>query len=89
MARCQAESDVVTSTSWRAVHGGASGRSIILGIRPEHFEDDRLVGGKPGGTVTTRIDLVESMGSDVYAYLSVRAFGLNTLRNGQMIFLNA
>jgi multiple sugar transport system ATP-binding protein len=53
------------------VQGGASGREIILGIRPEHFEDARLVGDKPGGKFTTRIDLVESMGSDVYAYFSV------------------
>ena len=54
------------------VQGGASGREIILGIRPEHFEDARLVGDKPGGRFTTRIDLVESMGSDVYAYFSVQ-----------------
>ena len=54
-----------------AVQGGASGREIILGIRPEHFEDARLVGDKPGGRFTTRIDLVESMGSDVYAYFGV------------------
>jgi multiple sugar transport system ATP-binding protein len=53
------------------VQGGASGREIILGIRPEHFEDARLVGDKPGGRFTTRIDLVESMGSDVYAYFGV------------------
>jgi multiple sugar transport system ATP-binding protein len=54
------------------VHSGASGRNIILGVRPEHFEDARLVGDKPGGRFTTRIDLVESMGSDVYAYFSVQ-----------------
>jgi multiple sugar transport system ATP-binding protein len=54
------------------VQGGASDRSIILGVRPEHFEDARLVGDKPGGRFTTRIDLVESMGSDVYAYFSVQ-----------------
>jgi multiple sugar transport system ATP-binding protein len=54
------------------VHGSASGREVILGVRPEHFEDARLVGDKPGGRFTTRIDLVESMGSDVYAYFSVQ-----------------
>jgi multiple sugar transport system ATP-binding protein len=54
------------------VHGGSSGRNIILGVRPEHFEDARLVGDKPGGRFSTRIDLVESMGSDVYAYFSVQ-----------------
>jgi multiple sugar transport system ATP-binding protein len=54
------------------VHGGAGSREVILGIRPEHFEDARLVGDKPGGTFTTRVDLVESMGSDVYAYFAVQ-----------------
>jgi multiple sugar transport system ATP-binding protein len=57
------------------VHGSASGRNVILGIRPEHFEDARLVGDKPGGRFTTRIDLVESMGSDVYAYFAVQGEG--------------
>jgi multiple sugar transport system ATP-binding protein len=75
------EGDEVVSALGRAtmpedvkqeVHGSASGRNIILGIRPEHFEDARLVGDKPGGTFTTRIDLVESMGSDVYAYFGVQ-----------------
>jgi multiple sugar transport system ATP-binding protein len=56
----------------RRVHGGTSARNVILGIRPEHFEDARLVGDRPGGRFTTRIDLVESMGSDVYAYFSVQ-----------------
>jgi multiple sugar transport system ATP-binding protein len=54
------------------VHSGASGRNIILGVRPEHFEDARLVGDKPGGRFSTRIDMVESMGSDVYAYFAVQ-----------------
>ena len=48
------------------------GREVIIGIRPEHFEDAALVGDAPGGTVTVPIDLVESMGSDLYAYFTVR-----------------
>jgi len=75
------EGDEVVSALGRAtmpadvrteVQGSATGREIILGIRPEHFEDARLVGDKPGGTFRTRIDLVESMGSDVYAYFAVQ-----------------
>jgi multiple sugar transport system ATP-binding protein len=50
----------------------AKGREVIIGIRPEHFEDAALVGDVPGATVTVAIDLVESMGSDVYAYFTVR-----------------
>ena len=30
------------------------------------------MGGAPGATVTVPVDLVESMGSDVYAYFTVR-----------------
>ena len=48
------------------------GREVIIGIRPEHFEDAALVGDAPGATVTVPIDLVESMGSDIYAYFTVR-----------------
>jgi multiple sugar transport system ATP-binding protein len=50
----------------------ARGREVIMGLRPEHFEDASLVGDAPGATITVPIDLVESMGSDVYAYFTVR-----------------
>jgi multiple sugar transport system ATP-binding protein len=50
----------------------AKGREVIIGIRPEHFEDAALVGSAPGAKVTVEIDLVEAMGSDVYAYFTVR-----------------
>jgi multiple sugar transport system ATP-binding protein len=45
--------------------------SIILGIRPEHFEDASLVGDRVGGTFDAPIDIVEAMGSDVYAYFTL------------------
>ncbi|MCW2836611.1 MAG: Carbohydrate transporter ATP-binding protein, partial [Marmoricola sp.] len=47
-------------------------REVIVGLRPEHFEDAALVGSAPGATIKVPIDLVESMGSDVYAYFTVR-----------------
>jgi multiple sugar transport system ATP-binding protein len=50
----------------------AKGREVIIGIRPEHFEDAALVGDAPGANVTVPVDLVESMGSDVYVYFTVR-----------------
>ncbi|GAB3992632.1 ABC transporter ATP-binding protein [Nocardioides marmoraquaticus] len=49
----------------------SSSRDVVVGIRPEHFEDASLVGDKPGSTVDVTIDLVESMGSDVFAYFTV------------------
>ena len=55
----------------RAV-GARKGKEVIVGMRPEHFEDAALVGDAPGATFTVPIDLVESMGSDIYAYFAVR-----------------
>ncbi len=47
--------------------------SIILGIRPEHFEDASLIpGDKSGATFDAPIDIVEAMGSDVYAYFLMK-----------------
>ncbi|HEY7722347.1 MAG TPA: sn-glycerol-3-phosphate ABC transporter ATP-binding protein UgpC [Pedococcus sp.] len=57
----------------KAIQSAGGGGDVILGIRPEHFEDASIVKDKPGGTFTTTIDLVESMGSDVFAYFTLRA----------------
>jgi multiple sugar transport system ATP-binding protein len=47
--------------------------SIILGIRPEHFEDATLIpGDKQGATFDAPVDIVEAMGSDVFAYFVVK-----------------
>ncbi|CAM3158408.1 sn-glycerol-3-phosphate ABC transporter ATP-binding protein UgpC [Nocardioides dubius] len=54
----------------RAVEA-ASGKEVIVGLRPEHFEDATLAGDAHGTEVEVGIDLVESMGSDVYAYFTV------------------
>jgi multiple sugar transport system ATP-binding protein len=52
------------------VGGGRQG--IVAGLRPEHFEDAALVPDRSKGTVfTTKIDVLESMGSEFYAYFVV------------------
>ncbi|MGH3696081.1 MAG: ABC transporter ATP-binding protein [Pseudonocardiaceae bacterium] len=54
---------------------GAAGapREVIVGIRPEHFEDARLVeeSRRANGTFSAQIEVLESMGSDKYAYFSL------------------
>jgi multiple sugar transport system ATP-binding protein len=57
----------------RALESGGAGRDVIMGVRPENFEDAALVGAdeKPLGlTFDATIDVVESMGSDVFVYFS-------------------
>ena len=44
----------------------------MAGLRPEHFEDAALVPDRSKGTVfKTKIDVLESMGSEYYAYFVV------------------
>jgi multiple sugar transport system ATP-binding protein len=50
-----------------------AGREVIVGLRPENFEDAALVGPQErehGVTFRTTIDVVESMGSDVFVYFA-------------------
>ncbi len=61
----------MTDRTRRAVER-SKGKEVIVGLRPEHFEDSALAGDAPGAKFTVPIDLVESMGSDIYAYFTVR-----------------
>ncbi len=57
---------------------GAGGRDgeVIAGLRPESFEDAEMVGDlrdERGVVFEAEIDLVESLGSDLYAYFHVES----------------
>src|SRR4051812_31570363 len=51
------------------VRGVASG-DVLLGVRPEDFEDAALIGDKPGFTFEADVSLVESLGSDLFAHIT-------------------
>jgi multiple sugar transport system ATP-binding protein len=61
----------------RVIENAKSVRSngeVLIGIRPEHFEDAGLVDTltkSRGATFTAKVSVLESMGSDNYAYFSV------------------
>jgi multiple sugar transport system ATP-binding protein len=58
--------------------GGQGARDVIVGIRPEHFED-AAVEGDVGDRMTfrTKVDVVESMGSEIYVYFDVETDGMD------------
>ncbi len=66
--------DVRLPEELRGNLGGSAGdgRQVIAGIRPEDFEDAHQVGDHKdrGTTFTVTIELVESMGSELYAHFS-------------------
>ena len=65
--------DVRLPQELRARVGGAHGRQLLAGIRPENFEDAALTGEarERGSTFQARIEVLESMGSELYAHFSV------------------
>jgi multiple sugar transport system ATP-binding protein len=60
----------LTDEQRRALESGGPGGEIVVGIRPEHFEDAALIGDQEahGVTFEAPIEVTESMGSEVYAY---------------------
>ena len=57
----------------RALERGNAPRDLLIGIRPESFEDAALVqpGTRDSGlTLRASIDVLESVGSDVYVYFT-------------------
>ncbi len=68
----------------QAAPGGHASKSVIAGVRPEHFEDaaieDRDAPDRVHFKVT--IDVVESMGSELYAYFDIK--GAEDLHSEQL-----
>jgi multiple sugar transport system ATP-binding protein len=59
---------------------GQGARDVIVGARPEHFEDARVEGPAHPHRMRfrTKVDVVESMGSELYVYFDIEAQELRT-----------
>jgi multiple sugar transport system ATP-binding protein len=56
------------------LQGNGNARDVIVGIRPEHFEDAAVAGDAHSLLkFKTKVAVVESMGSELYAYFDVDA----------------
>jgi multiple sugar transport system ATP-binding protein len=55
--------------------GGQGSREVIVGMRPEHFEDAAVEAEEHPDRMRfrTTVDVVESMGSELYVYFDVKA----------------
>ncbi len=54
---------------------------VVVGLRPENFEDVDVIGDlkeERGVTFEAEIDLVESLGSDLYAYFHIESEGVQS-----------
>ncbi len=61
--------------------GGGGDGQVVAGLRPESFEDASMIGDlrdERGVVFDAEIDLVESLGSDLYAYFHVESGGVES-----------
>ncbi len=71
--------DAPVPDSLRGKLGGDGGpREVIAGVRPEHFEDAVVEPDKPGLRFSAPVSVVESMGSELYAYFDVQSGGVQS-----------
>ncbi len=62
---------------------------VVAGIRPENFEDAEIVQdsvkGERGIVFEAEIDLVESLGSDLYAYFHIESEGIQSDQLAELV----
>ena len=72
--RCVRGELEVSERRRRTLGAAHAAREVIMGVRPEHFEDAALV--EPGAnahgvTFAAHVEMLESLGSDKYAHFSL------------------
>ncbi|HVY78511.1 MAG TPA: ATP-binding cassette domain-containing protein, partial [Solirubrobacterales bacterium] len=71
------------------VAGGRADGPVVAGLRPESFEDAAIVGEdlkrERGTTFEAEIDLVESLGSDLYAHFHIEAEGVESDQLAELV----
>ena len=50
-----------------------SAQNLMAGVRPEHFEDAKLIGDQEGPRFEVEVSILESMGSELYVYFDTDA----------------
>jgi len=62
--------------------GGRGDGKVVAGLRPENFEDAKVAGDElkreRGVTFEAEIDIVESLGSDLFAYFHIESEGVES-----------
>ncbi|MET0558748.1 MAG: sn-glycerol-3-phosphate ABC transporter ATP-binding protein UgpC [Solirubrobacterales bacterium] len=69
--------------------GGRHDGRVVAGLRPENFEDADIVGedlkGERGLVFEADVDLVESLGSDLFAYFHIESEGIESEQLADLI----
>ncbi|HCI83789.1 MAG TPA: sugar ABC transporter ATP-binding protein, partial [Lachnospiraceae bacterium] len=67
--------------SKKIVDGGYVGKTVVLGIRPEHLDDDPELVAKCDSTIKAKIEVYELLGAEVFLYFTVNGANMTARVN--------
>mgnify|MGYP000049426923 CR=1 FL=1 len=73
---------VPASKKQALIDGGYDGKTVVLGIRPEHVSDEQMaIASHPESVIEGDITVYELLGAEVYLYFDIEGFHLTARVN--------
>ena len=64
------------------IDGGYDGKTVVMGIRPEHvYDDEARIQAVPGSVIQGKITVYELLGAEVYLYFDTEGFPMTARVN--------
>ena len=64
------------------IEGGYDGKTVVMGIRPEHvYDDEARIQAFPNSTIEGKITVYELLGAEVYLYFDTEGFSMTARVN--------
>ena len=73
--------DAKVEKAKKVVDGGYVGKTVVLGIRPEHLDDDPELVAKCDSTIKAKIEVYELLGAEVFLYFTVNGANMTARVN--------
>jgi len=65
----------------KLVDGGYEGKTVVMGIRPEHLDDDPEVVAKSDAVIDAKIEVYELLGAEVFLYFTLNGANMTARVN--------
>ncbi|HIX28566.1 MAG TPA: ABC transporter ATP-binding protein, partial [Candidatus Blautia stercoravium] len=74
--------EVPASKKKALIEGGYDGKTVVMGIRPEHvYDDEARIQAFPNSTIEGKITVYELLGAEVYLYFDTEGFSMTARVN--------
>jgi multiple sugar transport system ATP-binding protein len=65
----------------KLVDGGYAGKTVVMGVRPEHLNDDPEIVAKSSSTLDAKIEVYELLGAEVFLYFTINGANMTARVN--------